>query len=40
MIMFILFWQFTCLTQPYALIPLSVLLPTNTTVAGGYHVKA
>lgn len=52
MIMFILFWQLTCLTQPYALIPLSVLLPANTahvSVAntkkpvnekGGYNVKA
>ena len=31
--MFILFWQLTCLTQPYALIPLSVILPASTTVA-------
>jgi hypothetical protein len=33
MIMFILFWQLTCLTQPYALIPLSAVLPASTTVA-------
>ena len=31
MIIFLLFWQLTCLTQPYALIPLSVLLPASTT---------
>ena len=31
MIMFILFWQFTCLTQPYALIPLGVLFPATNT---------
>jgi hypothetical protein len=33
MIMFILLWQLTCLTQPYALIPLSALLPAYTTAS-------